>query len=410
MLQSCVRTLLVLALVTCSVHAKAQSPSQSRPYLLAFSCLPTSSPYYSGLHANLANIDGCVDAVDWSSIELTKGSYTWGALDNDTNFAPYVGETCGGNLGPAHSCYLVPVIRLVSNTNGYNTSTPSYVYGSGWATHVGAPHALDYAWCSTYEGDKTGSGTADAGDSTTFPAVWELPFSVASENFIAALISHLNGLNTGIGPQILYVRIGYTAGGEAFPICESQLQTIANVTRAQDLFTNYFVPGYAAEALFIKNQSPKMQMEMSVNCGNNLAWCPYNSLPESGDLQADGLGIGNQGLQVGDGSAITNGQETSNGWYADYTTHPNSHWREMQTLKQSCPTGTPPSDCTSEMVQTGSLTDIFPFLTQYANLNSLELYTDDILCTYDSSYNPSGSPTYADCQAAGYPAAFRSYF
>lgn len=410
MLQSCVRTLLIFGLVTCTVHAKAQSPSQSRPYLLAFSCLPTSSPYYSGLHANLANIDGCVDAVDWSSIETTKGVYSWGALDSDSNFAPYVGATCGGNLGTAHSCYLVPVIRLVSNTNGYNTSTPSYVYGSGWATHVGASHALDYAWCSTYEGDKTGSGTADAGDYTTFPAVWELPFSVASENFIGALISHLNGLSTGIGPQILYVRIGYTAGGEAFPICESQLQTIANVSTAQALFQNYFTPGYLAEAQFIHNQSPKMQMEMSVNCGNNLNWCQYNSLPESGYLQTYGLGIGNQGLQVGDGSAITSGQETSNGWYADYTTNPNSHWREMQTLKQSCPTGTPPADCTSDMVQTGSLTDIFPFLTQYANLNSLELYTDDILCTYDSSYNPSGSPTYADCQSAGYPAAFRSYF
>ena len=43
---------------------------------------------------------------------------------------------------------------------------------------------------------------------------------------------------------------------------------------------NYFVPGYQTEAQFIKHQSPKKQMEMSVNCGKDLSWCKYNSLPE----------------------------------------------------------------------------------------------------------------------------------
>jgi hypothetical protein len=39
------------------------------------------------------------------------------------------------------------------------------------------------------------------------------------------------------------------------------------------------------------------------------------------------------------------------------------------------------------------------------------VYLGDILCTYDSSYSPpSGTPTYSDCQNAGYPAAFSSYF
>lgn len=385
------------------------APAKAQTYLMAFSCLPTTDSNYQGLKANLANIDGCVDAIDWSSIETSRGVYNFGALDNDARFAPYVGATCGGNLRPAHKCYLVPVIRPVSNT-GNNTSTPAYVYGAQWAQHLGT-NQLDYAYCTDYEGDKSGSGTGNSGDSTTFPAVWETPFQVASQNFIAALISHLNGLTTGIGPQILYVRIGYTGGGEAFPYCETQLETIAGVSGVQPLMSNYFVPGYAAQAQFTKNQSPKMQMEMSVNCGRSLSWCQYNSLPESSDLQTDNLGIGNQGLQVGDGTAIQNGQETSNGWYADYTTHPNTHWREMQTLKQSCPTGAPPSHCAAESVTTGSLTNIFPIVSQYANLNSLELYTGDILCTYYSGYNPpANSPTYTDCQNAGYRAAFAGYF
>ena len=393
----------VLAFVS---HAKAQ------PYLLAFSCPTTTDNNYSAFVANLANVDGCVHFIQWSDIETSRGSYQWGALDSSQFFTPYVGKTCGGNLRTAHKCYIVPVIFLVSN-DGNNTATPSYVYGSGWATHLGVP-PLDYAYCAGYQGDQPPgtSGTGNSGDSTTFPAVWETPFQVASQNFIAALISHLNNLTTGIGPQILYVRIGYTGGGEAFPSCEPQLETIAGVSSPQALFQGVFVDGYTTEAQFIHNQTPKMQMEMSVNCGNNLSWCQYNSLPESGDLETYGLGIGNQGLQASDGTAIQNGQETSNGWYADYTTNPNTHWREMQTLQQSCPSGTPSSRCTLKReTTTGSLTDMFPFLTQHANLNSLEVYLGDILCTYDSSYNAApGTPTYADCQNAGYRAAFKNYF
>jgi hypothetical protein len=149
---------------------------------------------------------------------------------------------------------------------------------------------------------------------------------------------------------------------------------------------------------------------MSVNCGKDLSWCKYNSLPESQKLEEYALGIGNQGLAASDGPAIQNGQETSNGWYADYTTYPNTYWREMQTYSQSCPTNAPLTDCVN-LTTTGSLTEIFPVVSQYANLNSLELYLGDILCTYDSGYQAlAGTPTYADCQNAGYPAAFRAYF
>jgi len=403
------RKLLPMSLVFLIAAFAAQAKAQ--PYLLAFGCQATTDSDYAGLQANLDNVDGCVHLINWSAIETSEGNYDFiDGLDNDPHFTPYIGKTCGGNLRAAHDCYIVPVIWLISD-GGYNRSTPDYVYSSEWASDLGTT-PLDYAWCGGYEGDMSGSGFGNSGDSTTFPAVWEKPFKVASENFIQKLISHLNSLTTGIGPQILYVRIGYTSGGEAFPFCETQLQSIAKVSDVQTLMANYYVPGYKAEAQFIKNQSPKKQMEMSVNCGSNLAWCPYNSLPESDELEKDALGIGNQGLQVGDGTAIQNGQETSNGWYADYTTYPNTHWREMQTLDQSCPTGAPSGDCTAKgLTTTGSLTDIFPIVSKYANLSSFEAYLGDILCTYDSSYQaPSGTPTYADCQKAGYRAAFSHYF
>ncbi len=54
---------------------------------------------------------------------------------------------------------------------------------------------------------------------------------------------------------------------------------------------------------------------------------------------------------------------------------------------------------------------MFQVVSTYAILNSFEAYLGDILCTYDSSYvAPSGTPTYADCQNAGYLAAFKGYF
>lgn len=349
MSRRCLQFLLVLFVLTFANHAKAQ------PYLIAFECQATTDANYAALQANLANVDGCVHSIPWSSIETSQGVYDFkDGLYNSKYFTPYVGASCGKNLRTQHACYIVPVIWLVSD-GGNNTSTPAYVYGSAWAMTLNTSQ-LDYAFCGNYEGDQTGNGIGHSGDSTTFPAVWELPFQKASENFISQLVSYLKSNKTGIEPQIPYLRIGYASGGEAFPTCETQLQTIAKVTSAQALFADDWVPGYDAEAQYIKGLTPPLQMEMSVNCGGQLTWCPDDSLHEAQELESEGLGIGNQGLQQGDYAAIQNGTETSNGWYADYTTYPNTYWREMQTLSQSCPTGTPPTRCMQKNgTTTGSL-------------------------------------------------------
>src|SRR5579864_2802857 len=110
---------------------------------------------------------------------------------------------------------------------------------------------------------------------------------------------------------------------------------------------------------------------------------------------AVGIGLGNQGLQKSDQTNFDSGKPCAGGdWCANFQTyHSPSLPFELQTLSMSDPTNNS---------QTGSLTVLLPFATtHWARI--LELYVDDWMCTYDSTWN--GNNTYSACTNASYPAA-----
>lgn len=114
----------------------------------------------------------------------------------------------------------------------------------------------------------------------------------------------------------------------------------------------------------------------------------------------DGIGFGNQGLQQNDPINFAAGKPCSGGdWCANFQKYAGQNpplLLELQTLSLSSPTNVAP---------TGSLANLLPFATGL-NARVLEIYVDDWMCTYDSSW--SGNNTYSACTTAGYPAAFNA--
>ena len=136
-------------------------------------------------------VNGVNPWVSWNSIETSQGTYNFTALDQwVTSVAGYGKKTN-------------PIFWAVSNGN-VNTSTPSYVFTSSWASSTGYNHALDVVSCQAYPGG--------------VPVVYETPFKVAYKNFMAAVIAHYAG-----NPNIGYMRFGLSEGGEVYPWCQPQL-------------------------------------------------------------------------------------------------------------------------------------------------------------------------------------------
>jgi hypothetical protein len=113
------------------------------------------------------------------------------------------------------------------------------------------------------------------------------------------------------------------------------------------------------------------------------------------DAVALKVGIGSQGLQKSDPANYAAGPACLGGdWCANFAKYKGQVPLELQTLNYSDP---------SDANVVGSLVNTVPFATGLGT-QILELYVDDWMCTYDSSWN--GNNTYSACAAAGYPAIF----
>jgi hypothetical protein len=113
---------------------------------------------------------------------------------------------------------------------------------------------------------------------------------------------------------------------------------------------------------------------------------------------ANNMSFGNQGLEASD---ITNFPSCGGDWcnlFAQY--HPAI--AELQTLGQSCPTGT---SCANSLASsTGPLDPLLPFATSHG-ANDLEIYYQDWLVAFDSDYATSVGAT---ASSAAYAAAIQA--
>lgn len=326
------------------------------------------------------HISGIAEMCDWSKIETSQGVYDFSSCDKQ--FTNYVGT-------PLKFGIVMAPISFNSNTY-----TPAYVYSASYAQSLGVKQ-LDYCTCNGSPGGYPGSGKtkintcAHAGDTTAYPAVWEVPFQTAYRAFIAAAMAHFNSVSWK--SQIAYVRFGRSSGGETNDRCETQL---ISLTGSIDNLQADWVGNAQGNDTFEAKQPHTFPLQNSVAC-SNAGGCGWAD-EEAATATSLGIGIGSEGVSNLDITRYNEDRPGDADWIHLFDTYANLGLvQQTQTLGQSNPSG---------QGQVGSLVPLMPFETQH-HANTMELYIQDLYCAYvpgyhDSTGCPSGYAPYVPYQKA----------
>jgi hypothetical protein len=366
-----------------SSYAGAISDFTSAPnhhvQALLFPVLTSSSPIYSSFLANvLPNISGVSVSMSWNQIETTQGVYDFSSFD--ASLAPFE------QSGKMVNLIVWPATEGGNNNPSDGGSTPPYVFTPQWASTVNAPNPQDMAVCSSYPGDsgnpfysQTQSGGGGAWNYNTstdisgLPVSYEAPFTVAYQNFIAAVIAHYN-LPTS--PTIGYIRFGFSQGGENSPECNQYWGPPGAPNYSKSTYLNYI----QVMTNLVQQQNPSMIILADMHAVGPPGSVDYGYADtEAADAVTAGFGIGTNGLQQSDTTAAQSGQPCDSDWcnmFTTYHTEFNGNGNitlSLQTLQWTDPTN---------VAQTGSLTVLEPFAeANYAN--NLELYLADVGLAFD---------------------------
>lgn len=346
----------------------------------AFKTYVIGSPYVAGVNV----------IVDWSSIQGSNGSspgtYSFTTLESSiTALFPsgiptkkvnliFQGVTGGCAIGNPGTCD--------------NTSTPSYVFTTGWANTVNStvnpltghdystPVPLD-VWA--------GCGYGDTGG---YPAVLEPAFYVAYQAFMNQVISRYSSISQStLTPYIGYIRFGLSAGGEVYPFCEAQ----GDYTQSAWLSYVQLMDNYES------GLTHTMQLMTSINQTNFPSNYTYPD-DEASYAKADGIGFGSQGLQQKDIDSTVpcpSGSSTSD-WCYLFDTYAGDVPLELQTTLLSDPIYNGGAITSGSPSETGSLSQIIPYaIANHALI--FELYAYDMLYAFD---NGSSSPNYCNLSGA----------
>jgi hypothetical protein len=227
----------------------------------------------------------------------------------------------------------------------------------------------------------------------SWPVVYESPYKTAWEAFVAAAIAHFNNIPTR--SQIVYMRVGRGAGGEAFPYCVDTLQSLpAPNTYTKDLWLQY----YTDIDDFVEAQKPLFQIMDPMNQAGD----PLDSTYGEAEAQiavahqnANGTinGFGTQGLQSSDiANYAKSPDDCDSDWCAMFNTYYTAGYPlALQQLSLSDPTGVLNPG-------TGDLRPLLPFAVE-RHMKILELYALDALLAYDPNYCVIANPDNGFCAA-----------
>ncbi len=251
----------------------------------------------------------------------------------------------------------VTVQNATSNTFQYQTSVAS----AATATTPGTAVSMQQSW----------------------PVPYETPYKTAWEAFVAAAIAHYNA-SANLG-QISYLRVGRSAGGEAFPVCTENLEQIPSPnTYTMSGWLQY----YTDIDTFVQAQSPKMQILDPLNqagsggSANTAYGADEAQIAVSyKDASAQTNGIGSQGMQASDITNYGSGGSCSSDWCAAFDSYYQTGIPlELQQAGLSAPVAIAGTDSA-----TGDLRPLLPFAVD-RHMTILELYSLDALLAYDPNY------------------------
>jgi len=348
---------------------------------------------------------GYADFPTYIAPQITPGGgilvyLAWSAVDNGTT-APCPESTCNWatfdseiqayvNYASMAGKYINLGVALVPENTGINTTTPGYVFSAAWATTLGsAPQ--DQAVDADFPGDAsnpacgavgTGGGlcptpangvwnvtacsavptgscpntSGSLADTSGYPVLYETPFMVAAETFLAQVVKHYSSHGSGSGPTLAphigYIRVGfgiadeniiYTAMQGATSIWPSPaglgssgVSWFASATscttgpscRGKDALMWGLVNGPGYEDVFasavqsaIKLYNPRLQAVGEIHKGppNNSDIGYANT--EAAIFAAHGFGFGMNSLGVGDPYNYGLSQPCTANWCGNYTTY-----------------------------------------------------------------------------------------
>ncbi len=243
-------------------------------------------------------------------------------------------------------------------------------------------NTFQYQTSVAVAGSATTPGTV-LSEQQSWPVPYEAPYKTGWEAFVAAAIAHYNA-SPNLS-QISYMRVGRSAGGEAFPECISTLEQIpAPNTYSMSGWLQY----YTAIDQLVQAQSPKMQILDPLNQAGsggsaNTNYGSSEAQIAAGYKNASGLtnGIGSQGMQASDITNYNAGSSCSSDWCAEFDNYYQSGVPlELQQAGLSAPVAIAGTNSA-----TGDLQPLLPFAVG-RHMTILELYSLDALLAYDPNY------------------------
>jgi hypothetical protein len=229
----------------------------------------------------------------------------------------------------------------------------------------------------------------------SWPVPYEAPYKTAWEAFVAAAIIHFN--DSPNRSQITYMRVGRSAGGEAFPYCPDTLEALPGES---GYTKSGWLQYYTDIDNFIQQQNPMIQILDPLN----EAGSPVDNTYGAAEAQiavshqnAAGKvnGFGSQGLRASD---IPNYTQSADGCASDWCAMFNNYYTagyplELQQIDLSDPTAS-----LNPQSETGDLRPLLPFAVQ-RHMTILELYSFDALLAYDPNYCVLTVPDTGVCAA-----------
>jgi hypothetical protein len=309
------------------------------------------------------------------------------------NSLPVGAQVTFQNLGAATFLNGQTVTITSASPNGFTATFAHSDYGptsetNGTANPLGV--AVQNASSNTFQYE---TAVASAGTATTpgtvvtekqsYPVPYEPPYKAAWEAFVAAAILHYNA-SPNLS-QISYMRVGRSVGGEAYPLCQDNMEQISGPnTYTRSGWLQY----YTDIDQFVEAQNPKMQILDPLNeSGSGTATNPSYGFDEAqiavAYKNASGMtnGIGSQGLKASDISNYSAGKSCSSEWCGAFDIYTNNGIPlELQQAGLSAPV-----PITGTSSATGDLRPLLPFAVQ-RHMTILELYYLDALLAYDPNY------------------------
>ena len=297
-------------------------------------------------------------------------------------------------------------VTVTSSSSTQFTATFAHAdYGpssetTGVAEPDGVPVQNATANTFQYQSGTLSAGTASVpgtiiSSQQSWPVPYEPSYKTAWEAFIAAAIIHFN--NSPNRSQITYMRIGRSAGGEAFPYCTDTLEDLPG----ENAYTKAgWLQYYTDIDNFIQQQNPQIQMLDPLNEAGQPVDNTYGSaeaqIAVSHQNAAGKInGFGSQGLRATDiPNYAQSADDCTSDWCAMFNTYYTAGYPlELQQIDLSDPTAS-----INPASETGDLRPLLPFAVQ-RHMTILELYSFDALLAYDPNYCVLATPDNGTCGA-----------